>query len=1126
MASELLKNKALIQKLKEPDVPRVKFDLASTGFEELFTLPEPKPQELLDIQEENRKSRLLESLNKIGGRLEDTSLDFIKKENFNNGGRTGFYEGMAAKTAPRKLKLQTPRVYEPIGFTKEGKPKYDYAKIRKQDPDFLGKLKGGGSRSSKDLLLYKPGTKKGSLLNDAFEIRNVIMKEKGNIFSLEDLGDKVKFTTKKQTKNSFFHRSDQRRVRDALTVALDTFPEIANFKFVPERYPGIINKDKAQLNMVVDTIKAYRNLEGEEKLAQFLPKNMGMYYEKIIEKGPKKLPGKPVEGVFMKFYRFNPSQIKYITDRITEETGQVFTSKDYKNLVSEVREYRNKIGALEAVKERLEPINEQIKILNKDKTIQNLLKGDLDRPTQIKLLKRATEIVGGDVSIASRRLMQMAEAMSDTSNKYKNLGIMIENDKANKIIDTGRNIGGVSNRYAMSSAMYQYYGNVVDNALNATEGRTFIGKYQQGIKKLLDQGRSPDEIFSLTASARRGLSPYAIFTQSLRTDVNSAIKGSFIDSALSTKHKQLQEIFKGRKYNQLNVKEKEAANKLVKQFEQIKKEALNKPINPSAVKQGAKPIYLTAEEKKNIKLPEFDLKNPPSKAIANYKNFDLNLKKAFDTSYNRVGYSMKVPKEYLTQKQMLTSLKKGIKIPTAEDSKNIAKKLASFGFKCSASEGGACDNPMNYLKDIKKQQVIAQGSGNAAASAAKKLSAGRAIFREVLGPAALGFELAAAVPITYLGYKAGLPPARIIADATYGLFGDTETARLKKIAVKENIDTADIQKALDFEKASGAMMTLAKQENEFRGPDDEMLFPQQYEKGEEDFYKAVGAFRDKEGNISKEVFQTISDQLKNIRGIAADEDAARAAEREAGIDYSGIGEYLTDGVIPQEEPILPVFDFQEDSTRMDYSEGSPKDPSKRTFLKFMAGIASLPFVGKFFKAAKAPKVVKLANTSTTMPDWFPTFVEKAFERGIVKRIDADIQSAELPELPGIEITKHDDGRVFVGGKNEYGKTYEIEYEPPGYVVIDEETGKAVKKPGEFIAQEEVPVNVDPDGNADFDVEVVEDLDNILGPDTRAMEEFATGKKIEEMKSGEFAVGKAEADMERALEEAAELDEID
>jgi hypothetical protein len=85
MASELLKNRALIQKLKEPEVSRVKFNLASTGFEELFTLPEPKPQALLDLQEKNRKQRLLESLQKIGPGLMDESLDFIKRENFAEG---------------------------------------------------------------------------------------------------------------------------------------------------------------------------------------------------------------------------------------------------------------------------------------------------------------------------------------------------------------------------------------------------------------------------------------------------------------------------------------------------------------------------------------------------------------------------------------------------------------------------------------------------------------------------------------------------------------------------------------------------------------------------------------------------------------------------------------------------------------------------------------------------------------------------------------------------------------------------------------------------------------------------------------------------------------------------------
>ena len=61
-----------------------------------------------------------------------------------------------------------------------------------------------------------------------------------------------------------------------------------------------------------------------------------------------------------------------------------------------------------------------------------------------------------------------------------------------------------------------------------------------------------------------------------------------------------------------------------------------------------------------------------------------------------------------------------------------------------------------------------------------------------------------------------------------------------------------------------------------------------------------------------------------------------------------------------------------------------------------------------------------------------------------------------------------------------------------------------------MAQEEVPVNVDPDGNMDYDGEILESVDDILSSDARAMEEFATGKKIKEMKRGEFEVGRAES----------------
>ena len=598
--------------------------------------------------------------------------DFNTRNPMAGGGRIGLYKGMSAKKAPQKFKLEKEKTSS--GFAGDRKLTQD--QIDSLDPDYLGKINiedAENKSREKNVKVYKSGaTKYGSVLDDAIEIRNIIVKNKGNIFNLEELGEKAGIYTSGtgSRKSGKGNRPDTRRVRTALILAKDNFPEIANFKFVATtkttkgRYK-IDGKERHQLNMVVDTIKAYQNTTGDEKLAQFLPDNMGQFYKKILEKGPKKLPGNPEQGLFIKMYNFGPEQIKYISDRITDETGQKFTPKDYNNLVKDVRKFRSQVSTNKRLETRLANMNKVIVDLANDNQIQNLLKGTLDRKTQEALLARATQIVGGDASIASRRLFQMAEAMSDTTNAYKNLGIQLNNEKANKIIATGKEIGGRNNRYGMSSVLYDYYGNVVDKAIGSGEGQTFIGKYQQAIRNALDKGQSPDEIFSLTASARTrvpgqgNLAPYALFTQQLRTDVNSAIKGAYIDSALSRTHGKLQEIFKGRKYSQLNASEKEAANALVEAFEKEKIRALNQPINPGEVKKGAKPIYLTAAEKKNIQLPEFDLKNPPSKSIEGFaKRFVKypKIKEAFEKSYKDVGYSMKVTKDMQTQKEFLNKL--------------------------------------------------------------------------------------------------------------------------------------------------------------------------------------------------------------------------------------------------------------------------------------------------------------------------------------------------------------------------------------------------------------------------------------------------------------------------------------
>ena len=687
--------------------------------------------------------------------------DFNVRNPFAGGGRIGFYKGMGADRAPQKIKLKTPKVLEGSERpTKKGTKKYkDIRSIRLLDPNYLGDFEGGDLERPKKV--YKSGTP-GSVIDDAVEIRNIIVNNKGNIFGLEELGEKAEiFTSGTGTRKSGKgNRPDIRRVRAALALAKDNFPEIANFKFVTDRYK-IDGSQRQQLNMVVDTIKAYQNSTGDEKLAQFLPDNMGQFYTRVIEKGPKKLPGKPEKGLYKKMYAFGPEQIRYISDRITDETGQKFTSKDYKNLVKDVKEYRASVGSDARVQTRLASINKQIKSLAGDSVIQDLLKGNLDRKTQEALLKRATNIVGGDVSIASRRLFQMAEAMSDTTNAYKNLGIQLNNEKANKIIATGKEIGGRNNRYGMSSVLYDYYGNVVDKAIGSGEGQTFIGRYQQAIRNALDKGQSPDEIFSLTASARRGLAPYAIFTQQLRTDVNSAIKGAYIDSALSRTHGKLQEIFKGRKYIQLNAKEKEAANDLVEAFEKEKTRALKQPINPGEVKKGAKPIYLTATQKKNMQLPSFDLKNPPSKSIEGFNTRFVKypqIKEAFEKSFKDVGYGMKVTKDMRTQKEFLNNLVANSKLDKCVINRKADGGRIGFALSDECIRDG--------LNETKKK--AAAGDKKAARQLVKTagIATRAGLLKNILGPGALLGE--AMIEGAIIGNKVlGGTPADIAYAETY-----------------------------------------------------------------------------------------------------------------------------------------------------------------------------------------------------------------------------------------------------------------------------------------------------------------------------------------------------------------------
>ena len=548
---------------------------------------------------------------------------FVRDNPMAEGGRMRYKKG--------KLVIQPPKVLE----------SGDSKSIRELDPEYKGKLINKKTKK----VIGKVYTKE---LNDAFEVLNTIMKNKGHVGSLEELGRLAGFMLEGKS-----GKVNHKRTKLAFELATDQFDELENFKLADAKYPKIDTKKFRYLDMVAKSFANHNTAKNaSEAAAHLLSDNMA----KIVDLGNRTTLEK---GFFNLRGKITDADKKFISERVAALTGKDFNIDNVNELIEKTSKVRTEKGRIASQIKRNAPMNADIKKLYNDEVIQNLITGDLDNKTRQKILDRAVDIVGDDVAIASRRLFQMAESMAGTRPIE---GIEINTNLGKKLIDTQRIIGkNVKDGRAFSSLVYNHYAKTIDNALGTGPGKSFIGYYQQKIKNALDKGLVPDEIFSVTASARRGMHPYAIFTQALDADVNSSIKGANLDGLLSTTHRDLQNIFQGRTYDKLNTADKKAVQKLVSTFENAKKNVL-KDLKP--------------EVRDTIQLAEFDLKNPPSKSIANYDSYDKNLQKAFDKSFKDTGYSMKVTKDMKTQKELLSQIESYVTDTTGK----VKQPMLSSGF--------------------------------------------------------------------------------------------------------------------------------------------------------------------------------------------------------------------------------------------------------------------------------------------------------------------------------------------------------------------------------------------------------------------------------------------------------------
>jgi uncharacterized protein YajQ (UPF0234 family) len=189
--------------------------------------------------------------------------------------------------------------------------------------------------------------------------------------------------------------------------------------------------------------------------------------------------------------------------------------------------------------------------------------------------------------------------------------------------------------------------------------------------------------------------------------------------------------------------------------------------------------------------------------------------------------------------------------------------------------------------------------------------------------------------------------------------------------------------------------------------------------------------------------------------------------------------------------------------RKQFKEGSGM--TRRTFLKILGGLASIPIVGKILKPVKIGKTVSKVPVIKTdnvpgKPEWFDQLVNKVILEGddVTKKFATgerqSIHQKTLDDGSVVRVTEDvDDGAVRVeyeSPENMYGDPVQLQYKKP---LPDEGNPRPS---AEFDTAESVPVARadDPD---DFNIEIDEGGGasiSDLTSDVSKLKEYATGKK--------------------------------
>ena len=201
--------------------------------------------------------------------------------------------------------------------------------------------------------------------------------------------------------------------------------------------------------------------------------------------------------------------------------------------------------------------------------------------------------------------------------------------------------------------------------------------------------------------------------------------------------------------------------------------------------------------------------------------------------------------------------------------------------------------------------------------------------------------------------------------------------------------------------------------------------------------KIMGGKEVKDSNVD-----AIIQDIKSLEPITAMKEANNIIARKG--KYKNLTKSESKKILQETEDHIferdVPFDPQEDFAiggRVGYKDG-PDVPGRRKFMKIMGGLATIPFVGKFFKSAKtaAPAVEKAAEVVGQAPSYFFDLVAKIKLLGQPRRTPSYRDRVNEYKYTGKDGNEYllteelDTGDIMIqkdklGGRNYGDESYEV-----------------------------------------------------------------------------------------------------